>query len=140
MTQSDNIFYREPSETDKMYERLNERIASLEAENAMVRAEPRMRWENCADKPLDEDWWMHHLRYSFDHVKVDNDLFELVEGGLKKKGGTGFLPFNLIEWLEENPTEPVFTVDDVYNAYNTGHHADICEPVKYIKQTFNIDL
>lgn len=50
-----------------------------------------------------DDWFMHHWRYASDHYKLDTDLFEVKDGGLCKKGGTGRLEWHEVEWLDESP-------------------------------------
>lgn len=51
-----------------------------------------------------DDWFMKHWRYASDHYKLDTDLFEVKDGGLCKKGGTGKLEWHEIEWLYETET------------------------------------
>lgn len=62
-----------------------------------------MKWRLVQQSDFTEDWQHSHYRYT-DGVKLDTDLFELAEGGLKKIGGTGFLPFSEIEILDESST------------------------------------
>lgn len=62
-----------------------------------------MSWIKCNEQTFkDEDWPMLHLRYAADHYKLDADLFELRDGGLMKKGGTGRLEYHEVEYLLED--------------------------------------
>lgn len=49
-----------------------------------------------------EDWEIMHCRYADDKRKVDTDLFELSDGWLIKKGGTGKLELHEVEYMAED--------------------------------------
>ena len=63
-----------------------------------------MNWVLCNNSIFEnEDWEFNHYRYASDKVKLDTYLFEVKDGYLQKKGGTGILPFNEVEVLDETP-------------------------------------
>lgn len=64
-----------------------------------------MKWVKATEETFkNEDWQFRHYRY-LSGYKLDTDLFEVVPGGLRKIGGTGFLPEEEIEVLDESITE-----------------------------------
>lgn len=69
-------------------------------------------WVSCKGG-LPVNWEKQILRYADDHYPVDNDLFEQEEGGLRKAGGTGFLPNEEIEWLKPVKDVYVLTEDEL---------------------------
>lgn len=63
-----------------------------------------MKWIN-ASKEFPSDWEYKHWRYSKDRYKLDTDLFNVEHLRLVKKGGSGFVLFSEIEWLDETIEE-----------------------------------
>lgn len=82
-----------------------------------------MKWVNGSEF-FPPDWDHKHLRYAIDHVKIDTDLFDIVDGALQKIGAPtiedhnnklsvqkgidaiavkrpGRLEFSEIEWLDD---------------------------------------
>lgn len=59
-----------------------------------------IEWVNLATH-FTEDWEIMHCRYASDGYKLDTDLFELKDGGLVKKGGTGRLELKEVEYMVE---------------------------------------
>jgi hypothetical protein len=76
-------------------------------------------WVNLADN-FTEDWEMMHCRYALDKYKLDTDLFELKDGGLVKKGGTGRVGLREVEYLIEGEMLP--TVAGVVWVKATGEN------------------
>lgn len=66
-----------------------------------------MNWKKANEQTFnDEDWPFLHLRYAADHYKLDADLWEVREGGLMKKGGTGRLEFFEVQYLQDDNLPP----------------------------------
>lgn len=66
-----------------------------------------MKWIRCTENTFrNEDWEYEHYRYAFDHAKLETHQWDVEQGYLQKKGGTGTLAFSQIEWLDESDTSP----------------------------------
>lgn len=93
-------------------------------------------WVTCTEETFkDEDWEFYHYRY-LDGVKLETHVWDVNDGYLQKKGGTGKLPFNQIHILErrlspsipptvEPPehingfsTDPELIVESLRNSYS----------------------